>query len=99
MLVFKAGPRPTTADLNCLAVLKHALAECRLDNLCIVFTFCDEINPNKRPKPGKRIFDLDYAHEFYEALLMGSQGKIIEGMPEINKNRIFFFRGEDLYQP
>ena len=80
--------------MNCIAVLKHALAECRLDNLCIVFTFCDTINPNKRLKMGERMFDLDYAHEWYNDILCKDmQGNIIEGMPEINKNRIFLFRG------
>ena len=65
VVCFKQGPRPSTADANVVAVLKHLVAECNLDNLCIVFTFCDGINPNKRLKPGERLFDREYAAEWF----------------------------------
>ena len=39
---------------------------------------------------------MDYAHEWYnDTLRKDPQGQVIEGMPEIGRERIFFFLGEE----
>ena len=74
VLVFKQKVRPSLEDANSLAVLKHAIASCKPTNLVIVFTFCDEINPNKkRQNAGQPIFDKDYAYNWYNETLRGSK--------------------------
>ena len=100
MLIFKQTPRPTKQDANNLAVLKHALSAIGPKNLCVIFTFCDEINPNKRLKPGEKSFDLDYAHDWFNKAISKSKcGEHMGGIPEIPKNRIFFFKGDEVYTP
>ena len=95
-LIFKQCPRPDTADVNCLAVLKNALSRLNAKNLCVIFTFCDEINPNKRLKKGERRFDKDYAQEWFnEHVRKDHEGNLFEGIPEIGQDRIFFFKGEE----
>ena len=64
MLIFKQTPRPTKQDANNLAVLKHALQAIGPENLCVIFTFCDEINPKKSGG-----FDKDYADEWFNDAL------------------------------
>ena len=102
--MFAQGPRPNTADLNCLAILKNTLAELKLENLCVVFTKCDTIKPNKPLKPGERRFDLEYADEWYNYSLrkyVKEEGPpkvyadTLEGIPEIPQDRILLFAGED----
>ena len=84
VLAFRQGARPSTADANCVAVLQHLVAKCNLENLCIVFTFCDGINPKKRLKEGERLFDREYASEWYnEHVRKDDEGNIIEGIPEL----------------
>ena len=66
----------------------------------MVFTFCDEINPKKKPKPGESVFDEDYAHDWYNnALRKDAQGREVPGIPTIPKERIFFFKGEEGFTP
>ena len=94
VLVFKQNVRPSVQDANSLAVLKQAIESCNPGNVVIVFTFCDEINPKKR---GGTI-DLDYLHKWYnETLIKSKSATNIEGLPfpEIPKERIFMFKGED----
>ena len=62
VLVFKQSIRPSVADANSLAVLREALSSCDAANVVIVFTFCDEINPNKK-KGG--VIDKDYLSRWY----------------------------------
>ena len=70
-----------------------------LDNLCIVFTFCDEINPNKRLKKNERPFDLDYAHEWFNKLRLSKKGKETTNIPAVPKERIFMYKGEEGFTP
>ena len=73
VLVYKQKVRPSNEDANSLAVLKHAIASIKLTNLVIVFTFCDEINPNAgRRGAGQPIFDKSYAYTWYNEALRGS---------------------------
>ena len=67
----------------------HALQNLKLDNLCVVFTFCDEANPNK--------FNKNYAHQWFQELRGSRSGKYLKGIPEVPTNRIFLFNGEDGY--
>ena len=100
VLVFKQAPRPSTADANCVAVLKHLVTQCNPNNLCVVFTFCDGINPNKRLKNGERRFDREYACGWFnENVRKDDEGNVIEGIPELPQERFFLFNGEEGYTP
>ena len=95
LLIFKQSTRPTSQDTKNLAVLKHALSSIGPENLCVVFTFCDEINPNKSEH-----FDMNYAHDWFNNAISRSKcGDNIGGIPEIPKDRIFFFKGEEGWTP
>ena len=46
------------------------------------------------------MFDKDFAHDWYNnALREDHQGNKIPGIPELPKNRIFLFKGEDGFTP
>ena len=84
VLIFKQKPRPDIADSNCLAVLQNTIAECKLNNLCVVFTFCDQVNTKKKLRPGEKRFDKAYVHDWFNnALRTDVQGNTIPGIPEI----------------
>ena len=64
--------------------------------MCIVFTFCDSINPKKCLKKGEKLFDREYASEWFnEHVRKDGEGNIIEGIPELPQERFFLFNGED----
>ena len=81
ILLFKACTRPSNSDYVILGVCKKAISNLNTNNVALVFTYCDQDTE----------FDRDYAHEwFHEGI------KIKEiGMPEIAKDRIFLFKGQD----
>ena len=64
--------------------------------MCVVFTFCDGINPNKRLKKNERLFNREYASEWFnEHVRKDDEGNVFEGIPELPQERFFLFNGEE----
>ena len=70
LLVFRQSVRPSIQDANSLAVLKEAISSCSPANLVVVFTFCDEINPNKTRG---EVINKDYLDGWYNDALLKSK--------------------------